>query len=298
MTITTKAVSSLSDRAVYLVMDWSFMGQWKGTETSETTTEVRARKRLVKSETIRQIRCLAGTQRRKLSLYALNSLFRPGVYVVPVDYVEDVDLGLKTTQAALADLKEELKSEWTSIIEDARERLGKHFDPSDYRSAEDAAAAYDLSYRYVPIAQTPEILKSIAADTYAEDVERSRKETEKELAQFRDSLRVTLLGVVENMRQTLTKPDGEKRVFGQRFFKRLDNFLETFDSKNLSNDGELKEVVEQLRKVSRGVNVSDLRSMKTQQAALGEHLSAIKKTMSEMVKADGRAIDLSMMEGE
>ena len=272
MTINDKTISSLSDRALYLVMDWSFMGQWKRTETKDTTTDVRARKRLVKSETIRKIRCLAGKQRRMLRMYALNSLFRPGVYVVPLDNVEHVDVRLKQTQEELVTLKQELKEEWSSIIEDGRQRLGKHFDPSDYRSAEDAAAAYDLSYRYVPIAQTPEVLKSVAADMYAEDVELTRKETEKELEQFRQSLRVTLLGIIENMRQTLTKPDGEKRVFGQRFFKRLDNFMATFDSKNLSNDGELKKVVAQLRKVSRGVNVSDLRSMKTQQAKLDEHL--------------------------
>ena len=298
MTINKKSIASLSDRAVYLVLDWSFMGTWKRVETQDTNSEVRARKRIVKAEAISKIRKLAGRQRRMLRMYALNSLFRPGVYVVPLDYIEQVDDKLKEAKAEMELLKDELKAEWKAIIAEAKKRLGKHFDPNDYRSADAAAAAYDLNYRYVPIADTPEILKTIAADAYKEDLERSRQETEKELEQFRDSLRLTLLGIVENMRQPLTKPDGEKRVFGQRFFKRLDNFLGTFDSKNLSDDGALKKVVEQLRKVSQGVDIGDLKKDADIQAEMNSNLHQITKTMKEMVKEDGRMIDLSMVEDE
>lgn len=293
MTIDKTSISDLSSRAVYLVVDCNFMGSWKRVETKDTSTEVRARKRLVKSEAITNIRQLVGRQRRMLRKFSLNSLFRPGVYVVPLDYVELVDDKLKASQDEMKTLKKELKSQWSEIINEAKDRLGKHFDPSDYPSAERAAASYDLSYRYVPIADTPEILKTVAADAYKEDLERSRKETEKELQAFRDALRLTLLGIIDKMRATLTKPDGEKRVFGQRFFKRLDEFLDTFETKNLSDDGALSAVVLQLRQVANGVDIKDLKGSVETQVKLDTSLIKIGEAMSSMIEGEGRAIDLS-----
>jgi hypothetical protein len=146
----------------------------------------------------------------------------------------------------------------------------------------------------VPIAETPVILQHLAADTYKADLERSKQETEKELQAFRDDLRLTLLGIVDNMREMLQRPDGEKRVFGQRFFKRLDMFLETFQTKNLSDDGALAEVVSQLRDVANGVNVKELKASGDVQAALESSLAEIGDTMTAMIQIDGgRAIDLS-----
>ena len=297
MTIDKTSINTLADRAVYLVLDWSFLGTWKRVDIDVTNgkalSEVRSSKRLLKSESIASMRKLNYKVRSMLSKHSLNSLFRPGVYVVPLDYVETVDSELQSAVDELATIKESLKAEWQDVIAEAHTRLGDLFNPSDYCSADVAASQYTMSYRYVPIATTPDILKHIASDTYKADLERSQKETEKELQAFRDNLRIALLGIIDNMRATLTKPDGDKRVFGQRFFKRLDEFLGTFGTKNLSDDGALADVVTQLRQVANGVDVNELKTMKTVQAALDTSLSQIGDAMATMIKDEGRAIDLS-----
>jgi hypothetical protein len=297
MTIYKTSINTLADRAVYLVLDWSFLGTWKRVDidvtNGEALSEVRSSKRLLKSESISSMHKLHYRVRSMLSKYSLNSLFRQGVYVVPLEYVQAVDGELKSASDDLETIKELLKAEWQDVIEEAHTRLGDLFNPSDYCSAESAASQYTMSYRYVPIATTPEILKYVASDTYKDDLERSQKETEKELQAFRDNLRMALLGIIDNMRATLTKPDGDKRVFGQRFFKRLDEFLGTFDTKNLSDDGALADVVTQLRQVANGVDVKELKTMKTVQAALDTSLSQIGDAMAEMIQDEGRVIDLS-----
>ena len=148
-----------------------------------------------------------------------------------------------------------------------------------------------MTYRYTSIATTPTMLQHIAADIYEQDLERTRKETEKELESFRSSLRVTLLEIVDNMRRTLSKPDGEKRVFGQRFFKRLDEFMEGFDTKNLSDDGELAAIVKQLKSVANGTDVTTLKSDETLQGHLNEQLEDITHAMASMIQDDGRIIN-------
>ena len=297
MTIDKTSINTLADRAVYLVLDWSFLGTWKRVDIDVTNgkalSEVRSSKRLLKSESISSMRKLNYKVRAMLSKYSLNSLFRQGVYVVPLEYVETVDGELQSAIDELATIKESLKAEWQDVIAEAHTRLGDLFNPSDYCSADAAADQYTMSYRYVPIATTPDILKHVAADTYKADLERSQKETEKELQAFRDNLRLALLGIIDNMRATLTKPDGDKRVFGKRFFKRLDEFLGTFSTKNLSDDGALANIVAQLRDVSNGTDVMALKSSTDVQAELDTSLLQIGNAMATMLQDDGRAIDLS-----
>jgi len=297
MTIDKASINTLADRAVYLVLDWSFLGTWKRIDIDVTdgkaSSEVRASKRLLKSESISAMRKLNYKVRAMLSKHSLNSLFRPGVYVVPLDYVQPVDDELQKAMTELETIKEALKAEWEDVIAEASERLGELFNPSDYCSAEAAADQYTMSYRYVPIAATPTILCHIAADTYKADLERSKKETEKELQAFRDNLRLALLGIIENMRMTLQKPDGQKRVFGKRFFKRLDEFLATFGTKNLSDDGALASVVTQLRDVANGVDIARLTDSHNEQTVLDTSLAQISDAMASMIQDEGRAIDLS-----
>jgi hypothetical protein len=296
MTIDKTSINTLADRAVYLVLDWSFLGTWKRVELdidTKAASEVRASKRLLKSESISAMRKLNYKVRALLSRHALNSLFRPGVYVVPLGYVQTVDAELQSAMAELDTIKEALKAEWQEVIAEARDRLGDLFNLSDYGSADEAASQYAMSYRYVPIATTPTILAYVAADTYKADLERSKKETEKELQAFRDNLRLALLGIIDNMRATLQKPDGQKRVFGKRFLKRLDEFLDTFGTKNLSDDGALASVVTQLRDVANGVDVTALKESSDVQAALDTSLAQIGDAMATMIQDDGRSIDLS-----
>jgi len=302
MTIAEKTQQALMARAIYLVLDWSALGTWKRVEVEKVSggkkkndDEVRARKRIIKSEAMKELRSVRYKVKRMLRMYALNSLFRPGVYVIPVENIGAVDSILKESQESMTKVRGQLLKEWPTIIKDAKERLGDLFDKDDYSSPETASHEMRMAYRYVPIAETPEILKTIAADTYKEDLERAKKETEKELESFRLHLRSALLQIVENMRKTLQKPDGDRKVFGQRFFKRLDEFMETFDVRNLSDDGELQKVVAKLKKVANGVDVKELKDDKAIQKKLNTSLSGIDSSLKKLVEeGDGRMIDLSM----
>lgn len=293
MTIDKGSITSLADRAIYLVLDFSHLGVWRGVETQDTNNDVRASKRIIKSKAVDDMRKLNYRVRAMLNKYSLNSLFRPGVYVIPMDYVEAVDVNLQSALNELKTVREQLVTEWSDVIDDAKERLGEMFNPNDYPSPESAAQEFDMTYRYVPIAQTPTVLQNLAADIYKADLERTKVETEKELEAFRAHLRVTLLEIVDNMRKTLTKPDDSKRVFGQRFFKRLDEFLETFDVKNLSDDNDLKDIVDSLKKVATGADVKQLKESSDVQAALDTKLKDITHSMCSMlIEDDTRVIDL------
>jgi hypothetical protein len=299
MTVSKTAVSALHDRAIYLVLSWSFLGTWKGVETNDTSSEVRASKRIIQSVAVQQMRTLRNKVRRILGKYSLNSLFRPGVYCIPLEYIDEIETALKEAAVGIDDVRQTLKGEWSGIISDAKERLGELFDEADYPNVDAAMNEFVLSYRYVPIADTPAILKSVAAEAYKEDLERSKIEGANELEAFRSHLRGTLLQIIVNMRKTLTKPDGERRVFGKRFFKNLNEFMSTFNGKNLSEDGELEKVVTQLATVAKGYDPDDLKDDEHLQKKLNTNLAKIDKSLKAMVADDGqggnvRMINLSM----
>lgn len=294
MTIKESAVQKLHERAIYLVLDWSFLGTWRGVETKDTSSEVRASKRIIKSKAIEQIRTLRNKTRHMLGRYTLNTLFRPGVYAVPLEHLEIIEEKLKEAKAEIEDIRKTLVDEWPEVIKDAKERLGHLFDDRDYVNPESSATELDMTYRYIPIAQTPEILKNIAAETYQEDLERSKSQSAEELEAFRTHLRATFLQIIGNMRKTLTKPDGERRVFGKRFFKNLNSFLETFEALNFSEDFELRQVVESARKVANGYDrPEDLKDDVTMQKALNTNLEGLSHSLEGMVQ-EGRLIDLNL----
>ena len=123
-------------------------------------------------------------------------------------------------------------------------------------------------------------------------MQRAKVETTRELEAFRAGLRGALLEILTNMQKTLTKPSGETRFFGQRFFKRLENFLTAFDSKNLSDDNDLRVLVGKLRKVANGTDIELLKDDEDAQKKLNAKLSTINKAVAEMVQEGGRVIDL------
>ena len=302
MTIAEKAKQELSKRAVYLILDWSSLGTWKRVDTDKVVTkkqkrddEVRARKRIIDSSAMSEMRSVRYRVKRMLRMYALNSMFRPGVYAIPVEHIEHVDSVLKDAGQKMESVRTNLQKEWPSIIKDAKERLGDLFEAEDYMSAEVAVNELQLNFRYMAVAETPAILKTIAADVYKDDLERAKKETEKELEAFRLHLRAALLEIVETMRKTLQKPDGDRKVFGQRFFKRLDEFMATFQVRNLSDDGELKKVVAELKKVANGTDLATLKTDAPTQKSLDKTLKGINTELEKLVEdGDSRMMDLSM----
>jgi hypothetical protein len=300
MTIAEQTTEALSQRAIYLVMEWQSLTAWKRVDVEKVSgkkkndNEVRARKRIIKSNALSELRSVRYKVKRMLRMYALSSLFRPGVYVIPLDNIGVVDSILKNAHASMSTVRQTLNDEWPGIIEDAKERLGDLFDPNDYGSPDMASSEFKMSYRYTPIAETPAILKTVAADMYKEELEKAKKETEKELESFRLHLRSALLEIIENMRRTLQKPDGDRKVFGKRFFKRLDEFLETFAVRNLSDDGELQKVVAKLKKVAIGVDVGELKADATVQSKLDKSLTGINTVLKGLVEeGEGRMMDLS-----
>jgi hypothetical protein len=295
MTINQPSIDKLNDRAVYLVLSWSFLGTWKRVQSDGTSDDVRTKKRIINSDSQKRLKSLRNRMRRTLRQYTLNSLFRPGVYAIPITYVPQLEDALKKASQELEEIRADLKTEWPAIIKDAKKRLGDMFDASDYLLPDAEAEKLKFSYRYIPIAETPGILKSVAADIYQEDLERSKTEVTAELEAFRAHLRGALIQIIEGMRKTLTKPDGQRRVFGKRFFKNLNEFMQTFDGRNLSDDGELEKLVGELKLVAAGhKNPKLLKSDKAMQKKLDKSLEKIDESLKAMVADDGRMINLSM----
>ena len=146
MTIDKSTINTLADRAVYLVLDWSFLGTWKRVEIDlqpKAASEVRSTKRLLKSDSEAKMRRLNYKVRAMLEKYSLNSLFRPGVYVVPLEYVQVVDDYLQKASDDLEVIKGELRAEWDAVIVEASERLGELFNPADFAGSLDGLGLTD-----------------------------------------------------------------------------------------------------------------------------------------------------------
>jgi hypothetical protein len=76
---------------------------------------------------------------------------------------------------------------------------------------------------------------------------------------IQQTLRQGLYELVGRMVDRLTGDNGRPRVFWDSLVSNLDNFLQVFDARNLSNDEDLAALVERCRELMTGVEPKNLR---------------------------------------
>lgn len=111
--------------------------------------------------------------------------------------------------------------------------------------------------------------------------------------EIRDALRVAYSELVSAMTDKLgVDEEGKPKVFRESLITRLKDFLDTFESRNLTNDEELSRLTRQARELMDGVAVKDLREKKDLRAEVLGKLEQIKGEMDSMVTVKTRKFSL------
>jgi len=279
----------LKQKALYLVVDWSMIGtrraepirhEWADSAKAHHDS-AKIAKITIRNDTLNKVYALKGTVARTINRYGLPSS-QSKRRVVPITHVPVVDAEFEHAKLQLDDLAHALKQEWPQVLDDARERLGDLFSARDYPTVDEVPSLFTLTWRWLPIADTPDLLKAIAADVYEADLERAHQEVEADVATMRAALRGALVSIIASMRATLNKPDGRRRKFGKTFFRRLDQFLGMFDTKNLTGDVSMQALVSDLKRAAHGIDVELLKTDEAAQQALDTELSRVESVLEEL----------------
>lgn len=191
----------------------------------------------------------------------------------------------------LPQLVEKFLAAYPAQVEEARKRLEPfgQFRASDYPSTEFLRTAFSISWNWIAFSvpdQLPEELRN------AEQEKLNRQLTDAG-EQITQALRASFQELIAHATEKLTTEPGEKKkVFRDSLIGNIQEFLDTFNSRNLMNDIELARLVGEAREIlSKGINAQTLRDSQTTREQVTKQFTKIKTELSAMItEQPGRKI--------
>jgi hypothetical protein len=256
---------TMDDKSVLLMVGFHRLGNTRKVNTGlievdADKTMLHVNKNLLDAREYDAIKTHDGKTRAWLTTRALPSMFKEGVFRVPNALVVEVDEYLTARAEERKELVEAFRQAYVKRVTEALTRLNGLANANDYLTADDAAAKFGLTWKYVTFA-TPDALKNLRDGLFQREREKLANEVKSAADEIKQVLRVQMAALVNRMVTQLSPSvDGKKKKIYDSLIGNVADFLSTFDARNLADDGELMSLVGKARNAINGVNPELLRS--------------------------------------
>jgi hypothetical protein len=224
---------------------------------------------------------------RKITKYlqtrCLPSLLKQGAYLLPIPLIEEVDKALATFGAERKGLVRILSERFPDIVRESEKPLGELFNLSDYPSAKELDRVFDMTVRYITFT-VPENLKEASASIFQRERSKAQVIWAEATEEVRQVLRAGLSEFVDRMINGLNpRTDGKKKNVRTTLLDQITDFLGTFAARNITNDDELTQLVDQARKLLAGVDAKTLSTDQELRTSIQKGFNEMKQTLDSIV---------------
>jgi len=242
---------------------------------------LRGRKFLINPELLGPVKTAVQQARKTVQKYALPFPIT-SIYLVPKESLAAIDERLQYFKDRFWNKASDFEALYGAAKEEAESVLGQDlFNEADYPA--DIMTKFKFDWRYFELS-TPGKSKILSPEVYQREKEKftSLMEETRELAMT--ALREEFSGVVTNLVDRLTNNNGKPKVISNAMFNKLHEFLDDFSTRNIFDDEELAELIEQAKSVTTGVSPYGLKYNDVMR-------KKITNDMSDLSKAIGDAIE-------
>lgn len=288
MPLPTSNNHGLFDRAVCLSLAVGCLGTRRKVSSSSIQVEadkdmLHVSKAILESEQLDAIKTLDGEMRSWLAKRALPSPFRKGTYLIPLALVEQVDEKIGAYQEKRRTLVDAFLAVYDRSVEDAKGRLNGLFNPADYPGDEKVRAAFYVDVRYLAFG-VPEKLEGIRRDIFEREKQKAEAQWREASDEVQQALRAGLADVVDHMVERLQGNGGEKpKVFRDSLVGNMQEYLELFAPRNVTDDAQLAQLVDRCKGVLDGVDADALRSSAAIRNKVREGMTQVQAVLDTMV---------------
>jgi hypothetical protein len=279
---------SLFDRAIILSLTMSCLGTRRKVSTTSIETDadkalLHVSKDILDSPELAAIHHLDGSIRKYLKTRGLPSPLKHGCYLLPIDLIEPVEQRLGELFAERNTTIDAFLAAYPTKIEDARHRLGQLFDTTDYPPVDEIRAAFEASFQYLTFG-APTALQGVSSALY----EREKDKAVQRIAAVEDEitqvLRYSLKELIDHMVDRLQPTsNGKPKVFRNTLISNLNEFLDTFKARNLTNDQDLEALTHQARAILADADAETLRSSADTRAHVHHQMATVKQALDALV---------------
>ena len=218
---------------------------------------LRGRKLLLAPESTALIKQHIGKARNYLRKISLPFPIK-GCVLVPKKLIPEIQEHLKEIEWHYNSAVEDFLYWYPQTVKDAKESLGELFDECDYPTQEAVKNKFRFQWRYITIG--PSVSRVLPPSIYKEEVKKFRELMEQARSEAITALREEFVDLVSNIADKLQNhDDGRPRRLRDAAVENLKQFLDNFSSRNIFEDAQLAELVEQCRGIITNTNANAIR---------------------------------------
>lgn len=290
--------ANILDRAVLLSLTISKFGISKKVSVSEIEADadkalLKVSKRILDSPEYDAIGKTDSAFRSLLGDLALPSMFRAGVYAIPLGLLDRIDgeLGQYIQRRRL--LVAAFGRVAAEQLRATNERL-RGLGDDETPDVDKILRAFGVEYRYVSTAP-PEKLRTIRADIFARESTKAHADVAAMVDEVKSVLRQAMRDLCGHCADKLQpKADGSSQIFRDSMVGNIRDFLTTFQARNIADDAELGAIVADVEGLLSGVTPEALRSDAALRDEVQGAFAGFKVALDAMLTdAPRRRIDLS-----
>jgi hypothetical protein len=276
---------SIQDKTVFLSIHFQRYGNTRKVATSQVEVDADKRrihvsKRLLESKKLLEIKGLDFDAMDYVTGCCLP--FEKGIHFLPLALVEQVEAELRAYEQKRNQLIQEFVDEYPGLLEEARKPLGGLFDERDYPSPSQARAQFNMRWNYLSLS-TPGKLATLNPGLFRAELEKIERQMQESYEEWHSLLRVAMADLVERLRESLCpSPDGKAKKLTESSVQNLQNFLQTFSFRNVTDDAELEKICAEVKQIMGGVTVEQLRESENLKSKTGIAIAEASKALQTM----------------
>ena len=180
-----------------------------------------------------------------------------GVRLIKQADIEAFVHTLEDFRDEMTEAEAELNAVYTEIKADARRRLGRLYNPSDYPP--EVRGLFHVEWDF-PAVEPPSYLMRLSPEIYEQEQQRVAQRFEEAVRLAEQGFIGEFARLVSHLTERLAKgEDGERRIFRDSMLTNLTEFFERFKHLNLRSSQDLDQLAEQAQQLVQGVTPQELR---------------------------------------
>jgi len=205
----------------------------------------------------------------------------PGVRLIPQSGIDAFVHQMQGFREELAEAEGDLNAVYDQVKADARDRLGRLYNPAEYPPEIRGLFGVDFDF---PSVEPPNYLLQLNPEIYAEEQARVARRFEEAVQLAEQAFIGELAKLVSHLTERLTAgPDGERKTFRDSVIANLTEYFARFRDLNVRSNAQLDQLVEQAQQIVRGIVPQELRDNAGLRQHVATQLAAVQANLDGML---------------
>lgn len=248
-------------------------------------------KELIKSPEYDAIKSYFGDLRQWVYSRTVPSFFKEGFQLASLAAVGEIEAKMKVAQGELAVLVGKLVTAYPASMDAAKVALSDQWSARDYPTVEQLPDMFAIGWNWLAFV-IPGNLPEELRKTEQDKLERQMADAGEQIT---EALRIGFADLVSHAKEKLTVAPGEApKIFRDSMIGNIQEFIDTFNQRNILNDVDLAALVAKAKEILTGCDPVKLRKYASTRDTTARAFGEIKAQLDTMIESKKtRAFDLS-----